>query len=296
MPLPAIGAVLGAVGGAAAAPGAFTLASLGSATALAGAGLGMAVGSSIDQANAAKKAQSMAQNLQYKPIDLDALQKQAQGYAQENIAKSIELEKQYMPELSAARFGLQKQVAADLERGGRLPLDVANQVTRATMAQAGAGGFGAGPLTAANLGMTAYDLRQRALDRAAMLTESTPLPVSGLSPGDLASAAIGQSQAQNQFELSKTGALANALQSRAAATSGLAGAFLSAAQLYANQTPRTGSSTFTSGKISVPQITSANTMMPTTTPTVISSPAGGFTGAGLPYPQVSVPGMIPRFR
>lgn len=279
MPLAAVGALAAGAGSAALSLGAGT--ALGVAgTALTAAGLGAAVGGSIDQYSAAKKAQSMAQNLQYKPIDLDALQKQAQGYAEQNIQKSIELEKQYMPELSAARFGLQKQVATDLERGGMLPLDVANQVTRATMAQAGAGGFGAGPLTAANLGLTAYDIRQRALDRAAALTEATPLPVSGLSPGDLASAAIGQNQQMNQFEVSKTGALANALQSQAAAGSGLAGALTSAASLYANKTPSTGgSSIFTPGKIETPQISSANiiaanriqpiipTTMTTTTPT-----------------------------
>lgn len=288
MPLAALGAVAAGAGSAALGLGAGT--ALGVAgTALTAGALGAAVGGSIDQYSAAKKAESMAKDLQYKPIDLDALQKQAQTYAQENVAKSIELEKQYMPELSAARFGLQKQVATDLERGGRLPLDVANQVTRATMAQAGAGGFGAGPLTAANLGLTAYDVRQRALDRATALTEASPLPVSGLSPGDLASAAIGQQQAANQFELSKTGALASALQSKAAATSGLAGALSSAASLYANRTPTTGTSVFTPGKISVPQVSSSsiiasnmpsNLTMQTTTPTVLP-----YFGGTLAVPQ-----------
>lgn len=179
-----------------------------------------AIGSAAISANAASKAANAAKNLQYQPIDLNALQQQAQGFAEQNLQKSIALEREYMPELSAARFGLQKQVAQDLERGGQLPLDVANQVTRASMAQAGAGGFGAGPLTAAQLGLTSFDIRQRALDRAAMLSENSPLPVSGLDPGSLASAAIGQNQQMNQFNMDKTAAISRANQSKADAWAG----------------------------------------------------------------------------
>ena len=187
----------------------------GTTAALAAAGLGLTAGSMITNSMGQKKAASAVSNLQYQPIDLDKLQEQAQGYAQQNIAKSIELEKQYMPDVSAARFGLQKQVAQDLARGGNLPPDVANQVTRASMARAGAGGFGAGPLTAAQLGLSSLDLRNQAQAKAAALTATNPLPVSGLDPGSLASAAIGQNQAQNQFDLSKAGALTNVYQSQA---------------------------------------------------------------------------------
>ena len=187
----------------------------GTTAALAAAGLGLTAGSMITNSMGQKKAASAVSNLQYQPIDLDKLQEQAQGYAQQNIAKSIELEKQYMPDVSAARFGLQKQVAQDLARGGNLPPDVANQVTRASMARAGAGGFGAGPLTAAQLGLSSLDLRNQAQAKAAALTATNPLPVSGLDPGSLASAAIGQNQAQNQFALGKAGALTNVYQSQA---------------------------------------------------------------------------------
>jgi hypothetical protein len=185
------------------------------ATVLGAAGLGLTAGSMLSNSMGQKKAADVVGNLQYQPIDLDKLQEQAQGYAQQNIAKSIELEKQYMPDVSAARFGLQKQVAQDLARGGNLPPDVANQVTRASMARAGAGGFGAGPLTAAQLGLSSLDLRNQAQAKAAALTATNPLPVSGLDPGSLASAAIGQNQAQNQFALGKAGALTNVYQSQA---------------------------------------------------------------------------------
>jgi hypothetical protein len=176
-----------------------------------------ALGASAISSSAQRKASDLVNQQQYKPIDLEALQRQAQGYAQQNLEKSIALEQQYMPDVSAARFGLQKQVAQDLERGGNLPTDVANQVTRATMARAGAGGFGAGPLTAAQLGLSAMDLRNQAQQKALSLTSNATagLPTSGLDPGSLASAAISQNQAQNQFDLSKAGAQANLIQSKA---------------------------------------------------------------------------------
>ena len=65
------------------------------------------------------------------------------------------------------------------------------------------------------------------------------LPTSGLDPGALASAAIGQNQQMNQFNIDKTGLAMNALQSKANATSGLAGTLgglaSMAGSLYGNQ-------------------------------------------------------------
>lgn len=173
-----------------------------------------AIGSAAIQSNAAKKAASQVANLQYKPIDLDKLKTDAQATAEENLAKSIALEQKYMPQVSAARFGLQTQIAQDLARGGNLPLDVANQVTRASMGQAARGGFGAGPLTAAQLGLTALDLRQQAQNRAGALLAANQLPTAGIDPGALASAAIAQNQQANQFDLSKAGAQANLTQTQ----------------------------------------------------------------------------------
>lgn len=184
---------------------------------------GATVASSLAQRSALKKAQGQLNNLQYQPIDLAKLQTDARENAEQNLAKSIALEQKYMPQVSAARFGLQTQIAQDLARGGRLPLDVANQVTRSTMAQAGAGGFGAGPLTAAQLGLSSLDLRSRAQERANAFLAANQLPVSGLDPGALASATIGQNQAQNQFDLSKAGAQANLIQSQGNATASMIG-------------------------------------------------------------------------
>ena len=251
-----------AVGGLAAAGTA--AAGAGAATILGAAGLGLSAGGMIGNSMAQKKAAGQEQNLQYQPIDLDKLQQQAQGYAQQNIAKSIELESQYMPDVSAARFGLQKQVAQDLARGGNLPPDVANQVTKATMAQAGAGGFGAGPLTAAQLGLTSLDLRNQAQQKALALTAANPLPVSGLDPGSLASAAIGQNQAQNQFALDKAGALTNVYQSGANTNAAMLGNIAGAANLFSKgfNIPSVGGAP----KVNLPPASSLafNTNIPTT--------------------------------
>lgn len=235
-----------------------------------------ALGGAAISSNAQKKASDLLNQQQYKPIDLEALQRQSQGYAQQNLEKSIALEQQYMPDVSAARFGLQKQVAQDLERGGNLPTDVANQVTRATMARAGAGGFGAGPLTAAQLGLTSLDLRNQAQQKAAALTANATagLPTSGLDPGALASAAIGQNQAQNQFDLSKAGAQANLIQSKANTQAQLLGSLGSIAGManFGASTP--GSA----GTLPMGGNTNPSFNLPTYSGTTFSSTIKPYTG------------------
>lgn len=214
---------------------------------LAGMAVGGGIGGAMDAKSAANKAQSMVNNLQYQPIDLNKLQEQAQGFAEQNIAKSLELEKTYLPGVAAARTGLQHQVAQDLMRGGNLPTDVSNQVTKASMAQAGTGGFGAGPLTAAQLGLSAYDMRTQAQQRANAFLQSNPLPTSGIDPGSLASAAIGQSNAQNQFNLSKAGAQANILQSQGRADAAMGGAIAGGLGSIAAKFPMSGGGNFGGG-------------------------------------------------
>lgn len=283
-----IGTAIGGIGGALLAgtttAGALGLggASLGE-LALGGAALGSSIGSSLDSQSAAKKAGQMAQNLTYQPIDLKALQAQAQQNAQENLANSIKLEQQYFPQAAAARAGTQNLVAQQVAQGGRLTPDVSNAVTRAAMASGGAGGFGAGPLAAANLGLTSQQQINNAISQGENLTNYTTagLPISGLDPGSLASAAIGQNQQQNQFNIDKTGLLTNALQSQANATSGLSGSLMGAASIYGNMSklpapvvpalPSNLSGAFTNQS----PFTSSNlSAIPTTTPTFVN-PFGG---------------------
>lgn len=175
------------------------------------------IGSALISANASKKAASQANNMAYQPIDLDALQTKAQAYAKQNAINSLALEQELTPDLSAARFETQKQVAADLARGGNLPTDIANQVSRSAITGANAAGFtgAAGPITAANIGTTATAYRNANQEKAMNLMNANPLPISGLDPGSLASASIGQNNAINQFNMSKLGAQSAANQSQA---------------------------------------------------------------------------------
>lgn len=236
-----------------------------------------AIGSSLIGANAAKKAAQNLANAQYTPIDLEKLKTDAQANAEENLAKSIALEQKYQPHVAAARLGLQTQLAQDIERGGKLPLDVANQVTKASMGAAGAGGFGAGPLTAAQLGLSSLQLRNQAQERANAYLAANPMPISGLDPGALASAAIGQNQAMNQFNLSKAGGQANLIQSQgnvmSAGLGSLAGVASNTANMLGNYYGSQRTPTFTSGAgytpvtsnmFQTPALTYANTAKPIT--------------------------------
>jgi hypothetical protein len=234
-----IGTAIGGLGGALLGSGVIGAGVLGgglaggAALGLAGASLGTALGSSVDAKNAASQAGQLASNLTYQPIDLNALQQQAQQTAQQNLANSIKLEQQYFPQAAAVRAGTQNLVNQEVQAGGRLTPDVSNAVTRAAMASGGAGGFGAGPLAAANLGLTSQQQMNNAIAQGQNQATATyaGLPTSGLDPGALASAAIGQNQQMNQFNIGKTGLEMNAIQSQAAANSGLAGSLGSAASL-----------------------------------------------------------------
>jgi len=264
------------------------------ATALA-ATTAASIGSSIYGASQAKSAANKQKDLingmTYQPIDLKALQAQAQQNAQENLANSIKLEQQYFPQAAAARAGTQNLVAQQVAQGGRLTPDVSNAVTRAAMASGGAGGFGAGPLAAANLGLTAQGQINNAIGLGQNLTqtEMAGLPTSGLDPGALASAAIGQNQQQNQFNLSKTGLLSNNIQSQAEANSAMGAAIgngltsaIGGVQNYLNspsvpKLPNNLANAFTSGAFA-PNATLGNTSL-----TFANLPTAGGFGNMAPF-------------
>ncbi len=188
---------------------------------------GTAIYGALQSKKAADKSASQVSNLQYQPIDLKALQEQARTTAEANARNSKALDAELNPDLAAVRSGSQKQVNDNLKLGGNLSPDVANAVTSASEAQGNNAGLygGAGPITAANLGLTAQALKDQRLQQALQLSQANPLPTAGLDPGALASAAISQNNAENQFALQKTGAQSNANQSQANANSGLATTF-----------------------------------------------------------------------
>lgn len=158
-------------------------------------------------------------NLNYQPIDIAALTKSAEEQAARNVESSIALEKKYAPGVAATRTGLQDQVAQNLAQGGNLPADVQTRVARNVGAQAGASGLSAssGPITAASLGLTSLDLQRQRMGDAGALLAQNPLPTAGLDPGSIADLNVANSNAANQFNLSKIGAQANLANSTIAA-------------------------------------------------------------------------------
>ena len=189
-----------------------------------------AIGGALINKGAADKNASAINNLQYQPIDLNKLQTDAQQTAQQNLVNSLALEKANSPGIAAARTGLQDQVASDLASGGNLPTDVANQVSRSAISGANSAGLmgGGGPITAAQLGLTSMGVRNANQAKASSLLAANPLPVSGLDPGALAGAAIGNNNAMNQFNIDKVGAVNKANTGAASANAGLLGSLGSA--------------------------------------------------------------------
>lgn len=209
-----------------------------------------------------------------KPVDIGKLVADARANAEENLRRSLDLEKAYLPGQAAARtaasdFLLSQltgapverreqlasaaselagqrgvsnltqsaadQILADLGLGGSLDAETQAQVMRGALAKGGAAGImgsdaGRG-LLARDLGLTSIQLRnarqQAALQAGNQLDASylaslgllgnvtgnqltqagqlsslmagTPLPESGLSSGDLASVAIGNTNAANAY-------------------------------------------------------------------------------------------------
>jgi hypothetical protein len=203
----------------------------GGVIAAAAIGAAGAIGSAVISSQGSSSNQQAVQNTQYQPIDINALQSQAQQFAQSNAANSIAIEQQTQAGLSNARFGLANTVAQQLGQGGNLSPDVYNQTANAAISGANSAGLlgAAGPITAASLGNTAQALQQQRIINAQNLVSANPLPTGGIDPGSLASAVIGQSNAQNQFDLSKLGATTAANQSSANSNAGLVGAIGGAA-------------------------------------------------------------------
>ncbi len=148
--------------------------------------------------NILQQQQQTVNQLNYIPIDIPRLQREAEQTAGRNAARSLALEAQLAPGVSAARSGLQSQVAENLALRGALPADVQNQVSRESAGQAGASGLlgSHGPITAANLGLTSLSLQN-------------PTPLAGLDPATVFNANVASNNQRNNFELAKIGAQGN---------------------------------------------------------------------------------------
>ncbi|CAK0740397.1 hypothetical protein CCP3SC1_1200002 [Gammaproteobacteria bacterium] len=83
-------------------------------------------------------------------------------------------------------------------------------------------GAPAGPITAAQIGLTGEQLRNSRLAEGMQFLNQNKLPVSGLDPGALASLMVSQNSALNQFNAAKAGVNANLAQSTGQVNAGLA--------------------------------------------------------------------------
>lgn len=165
------------------------------------------------QKDALLRQQEIAANLKYEPINIENLKQQAQQQAITNATQSLALERELSPDVAATRQMVAERVRGDLALGGQLSPDIANQVARAARTSGALSGAPAGPLTAAQIGLTAENLKQQRLANAGSLLAANKLPTAGLDPGALASLIVSQNAAQNQFNMRKAGIDANLAQS-----------------------------------------------------------------------------------
>jgi hypothetical protein len=189
--------------------------------------------SSINSANASRKSinaqkdalnaqKDIAANLKYEPIDIKNLTEQARQQAVSNAVNSLAMERELSPDVAASRQMVAQRVSQDLALGGQLSPDVANQVARASRTQGARSGAPAGPITAAQIGLTGEQLRNSRLAEGMQFLNQNKLPVSGLDPGALASLTVSQNNALNQFNAAKAGVDANLAQSTGQVNAGLA--------------------------------------------------------------------------
>lgn len=196
------------------------------ATAASVAGTASAISAQRKSAAAQKDALArqgeIAANLKYEPINLENLKEQTRQQAITNATQSLALERELRPDVAATRQMVAERVRSDLALGGALSPDVANQVARASRTMGAMSGAPAGPLTAAQIGLTAEGLRSQRLGEANRLLQMNPLMPVGLDPGALASQMVAQNAAMNQFNAAKAGINANLADSAGRLGAGLA--------------------------------------------------------------------------
>lgn len=181
------------------------------------AGVASSISAQRKAQSAAKDAlaqqQQIAANLKYEPVNIENLKEQARQQAITNATQSLALERELSPDVAATRQMVAQRVRQDLGLGGALSPDVQAQIARASRVSGALSGAPAGPLTAAQIGLTAEGLRSQRLGQAEQFLTQNRLPVAGLDPGALASQIVAQNAAMNQFNLAKAGVASNLAQS-----------------------------------------------------------------------------------
>ena len=189
-------------------------------------GAGTSLYENAQSREAANKAinseQNILGNLQYQPIHIASLQKQATAESIAYATKTLAQQPAFQPNVARSNDLLQKRVAVLLAEGGILPPDVAYDVAEGARVYGGSSGSigSAGPETAALIGQSSLGLLQQRQANAAALEAANPAPTVGLSATDLASAIEANNNASNQFALAKAGAQTGLLNSQAQAAAG----------------------------------------------------------------------------
>lgn len=257
------------------------------------AGVASSISAGRKAQSAAKDAmlrqQELVANLKYEPVNIENLKEQARQQAITNATQSLALERELTPDVAATRQMVAERVRSDLALGGKLSPDVASQVARAARVSGAMSGAPAGPLTAAQIGLTAEGLRSQRLGQANQLLQMNPLQPAGLDPGALASAIVAQNAAMNQFNLSKMGAQSNLAQSGAQLQAGTAGlqAGINASAL--NQLVGKPSTGGILGQISSLPIFQPSA--PATVPNIIDTSSIQIPGISIPTPSIPVPSV-----
>lgn len=204
-----------------------------------------AIKSSSDQKKAAAEAANAANASAVNPAEVQRI---AQETAVQNIINSLALEQQFAPEQAAVRTESLKALLAnlnegdtagktatnrlaelveqgrggslladaikaardDLARGGELPLDVQNAVTRSAIARGGAAGGGrtlgmGRALVPRDLGLTSLALRNQRLDRATQLGQAERQEMEGQARLAEALQGAGNNQYQRLLSLASFG-------------------------------------------------------------------------------------------
>jgi hypothetical protein len=260
------------------------------AVAVAAVSAGTAIYSTQQQKKAANKAleaqRGVAEDLKYTPIDIEQLKADTSKAAVENATASLAMERSLQPDVANTRAELSRQISADLALGGELPTDLVNRVNTAGRTLGARSGIGSGstvPLTASLLGLSSIDLLNQRRAQAENLLRSNPLPVAGLDPGQIASLEIANNNAQNQFDLAKSGVNSNLIQSeadaRASQIAGQAGIASSLTSLMGTMAGAYGTpSTSTNYANTISKVPKTNTSYynqnPASNPLMSSSPLG----------------------
>lgn len=259
------------------------------------AGVASSISAQRKAQSAAKDAlaqqRELAANLKYEPVNIENLKEQARQQAITNATQSLALERELSPDVAATRQMVAERVRSDLALGGQLSPDVANQVARAARTSGALSGAPAGPLTAAQIGLTAEGLRSQRLGQAEQLLAQNRLPVAGLDPGALASAIVAQNAAMNQFNLAKMGVGANLAQSGAQVGAANAATQQGITSNVLNQLtggPQAGGLLGQIGKLPIFQGGAGGA---NTSSALLSTPALGMNAA-TPFAMPAIPGQV----